>query len=53
MTVGVINPYPPGKRSRAMEASFFKQLRANALARCQFPDPVTGAHGKIHKPVGW
>lgn len=53
MAVGVINPHPPAKRSRALRASFFKQLRPGALAQCQFPDPTIGPHGKIRKPIGW
>lgn len=53
MTVGVINSHPPAKRSRALQPSFFKQLRPSAVVRCQFPDPVIGLHGKIHKPAGW
>jgi uncharacterized LabA/DUF88 family protein len=53
MTVGVINPHPPAKRSRALQPSFFKQLRTGAIVRCQFPDPVIGSHGKIHKPAEW
>lgn len=53
LTVGVVNPHPPARRSRALQADFFKQLRASALARCQFPDPLTSPQGKIHKPFGW
>lgn len=54
LTTGVINPHPPDKRSRALEASFFKQLRASALAASQFPGQLADAKGrKIIKPADW
>jgi uncharacterized LabA/DUF88 family protein len=53
--VGVINPHPAKKRSRVLsaDASFFKQLRATALAASQFPTPMHDATGTFHKPTGW
>jgi hypothetical protein len=53
--VGVINPQRPHLRSRdLLDVAFFKQLRAGALARSQFPDELTSARGeRICKPAGW
>lgn len=55
--LGIINPHPPQKRSRALlrcDPTFFKQLRANALAQSQLPSPIMDADGRlIHKPAGW
>ena len=51
--VGVVNPHPAAKRSRALQATFFKQLRPSVLAACQFPPVLQDAQGKVHKPDGW
>ncbi len=54
--VGVINPHPPNKRSRALlscKPTFFKQIRRGALAASQFPETLTDATGTITKPAGW
>lgn len=51
--VGIVNPHPANRRSRALNASFFKQIRPAALAACQFPDPVRDAKGVIRKPAAW
>jgi uncharacterized LabA/DUF88 family protein len=54
LVTGVINPHPPYRRSRALTASFFKQIRRNALAQSQLPTTLTDANGrKITKPQGW
>lgn len=53
LAVGVINPHPAARRSRALRADFFKQLRAGALACSQLPGVMSDARGKIHKPPGW
>lgn len=53
LTVGIVNPHPPDRRSRALRATFFKQLRESALRACQFPETLTDARGVIHKPVTW
>lgn len=37
LTTGVVNPHPASRRSRALQATFFKQLRPSALAVSQFP----------------
>jgi hypothetical protein len=53
LTVGVINPHPPQRRSRALAPSFFKQIRASALRTCQFSLVLSDANGKIYKPARW
>jgi len=51
--VGVVNPHPPARRSRALEPTFFKQLRTSALGACQFPQVLADAKGEIRKPARW
>ncbi len=54
ITVGVVNPHQTTKRSREIEATFFRQLRSNVVAACQFPDELVDAEGRtIHKPKTW
>jgi uncharacterized LabA/DUF88 family protein len=53
LRVGVVNPHPPARRSRALRPTFFKQIRPSALAACQFPPVLSDASGEIHKPKGW
>lgn len=54
LTTGVINPHPAARRSRALQATFFKQLRPSALASSQLPSQITDSAGrKINKPIGW
>lgn len=53
LRVGVVNPHPPARRSRALQPTFFKQLRTSTLAACQFPPVLTDARGEIHKPDRW
>jgi uncharacterized LabA/DUF88 family protein len=51
--VGVVNPHPPARRSRALKPTFFKQLRTSALVASQFAPTLTDAKGQIHKPATW
>ena len=51
--VGVVNPHPAGRRSRALKPTFFKQLRTSALVTSQFPPMLNDANGQIHKPAAW
>lgn len=55
--VGVINPHPPKKRSRALldcSPTFFKQIRTSALQQSQFPDKIYDeANRVIRKPASW
>ena len=53
LPVGIVNPHPPSKRSRALQATFFKQLRPSTLRACQFSQVLTDAKGQIHKPGSW
>ncbi|CAN5337064.1 hypothetical protein BH20ACT24_BH20ACT24_15970 [soil metagenome] len=53
LKVGVVNPHPPARRSRALQPSFFKQLRKGTLAACQFPVEITDAQGTFRKPANW
>jgi hypothetical protein len=38
LIVGVINPHPPQRRSRALQPTFDKPIRGSALRTCQFPE---------------
>jgi uncharacterized LabA/DUF88 family protein len=53
LRVGVVNPHPPARRSRALQPTFFKQLRSSTLAGCQFPPILMDAKGEIRKPARW
>ena len=56
MVVGILNPQPPQKRSRALlscKPTFFKQIRAGVLAASQFPPVLNGPNGTITKPPSW
>jgi len=41
------------RRSRALQPTFFKQLRTPTLGACQFPSLLTDAKGEIRKPERW
>jgi uncharacterized LabA/DUF88 family protein len=51
--VGVVNPHPAKRRSRALQSTFFKQLRQSVLASCQLPPVVHDAEGRVSKPGRW
>ncbi len=53
MRVGIVNPHPPHRRSRDLEATFFKQLRRSTLAECRLPDVLEDDDGRFRKPDGW
>jgi uncharacterized LabA/DUF88 family protein len=53
LRIGVVNPHPPTRRSRAPRPTFFKQIRASALAPCQFPPLLRDGKGEIRKPQDW
>jgi hypothetical protein len=36
LVVGVVNPHPPARRSRALQPTFWRQVRARQLQRSQF-----------------
>jgi len=49
--VGVVNPHPPARRSRALQPTFFKQIRTSALVSSRPYSP--NARGEIRKPARW
>jgi hypothetical protein len=51
--VGVVNPHPANRRSRALRPTFFKQIRQAPLAACQFAGTFTDANGTFTKPASW
>lgn len=53
LSVGVINPHPARRRSRALQPTFFKQLRPSVLGACQFPAVMTDRLGTFQKPASW
>lgn len=53
LTTGVINPHMASKRSRVLQATFFKQIREPALRTSQFPETLTDQHGTFTKPADW
>lgn len=53
LKTGVINPHPAGRRSRDLQATFFKQIRKAALGSSQFPETLTDARGTFTKPPDW
>lgn len=53
LSVGVVNPHSANRRSRALQATFFKQLRPSTLAACQLPGLVETPTGTVRKPAAW
>jgi uncharacterized LabA/DUF88 family protein len=53
LRVGIVNPQPAASRSRALKATFFKQLRESTVAECQLPEVIIDAQGEIGKPDRW
>lgn len=51
--VGIINPQSAKHRSRALTATFFKQLRPTVVASCQLPDVMSDGDGEFRKPATW
>lgn len=51
--VGVVNPHPAARRSRALRPTFFKQLRPATLGACQLPPLLRDGRGEIRKPARW
>lgn len=51
--VGVLNPHPNTSHALRLVASFYRPIRAGALAQSQFPPTLTDAHGTITKPASW
>jgi hypothetical protein len=53
VTVGVVNPHPPNRRSLDLQPTFFKQLRRGPVAASQFPAVMKDANGQFRKPGAW
>lgn len=51
--IGIVNPQATSRRSRALMATFFKQIRRGALNRAQFPPVLSDVHGQFYKPREW
>jgi hypothetical protein len=51
--VGVANPHPAYRRSRALQATFFRQIQLKALQVCQFPSTLKDSQGTFSKPGTW
>ena len=51
--VGLLNPQKHPSVELSKCASFLKQIRAGVLARSQFPNQLTDAHGTFTKPAAW
>jgi uncharacterized LabA/DUF88 family protein len=53
ISVGIVNPHPPKKRSLDLQGTFFKQLRSGPLAGAQFPEQMQDANGTFRRPTAW
>lgn len=53
LVVGVVNPHPPSRRSRALQPTFWRQVREPQLRDSQFPPILADDKGSIRKPPGW
>ena len=53
LTVGIVNPHPPNRRSRVLTGTFFKQLRPAILSECQFQEVLRDSNGVFRKPATW
>lgn len=53
LPVGVLNPQRHPCVVLQKNATFYKHIRPNTLAKCQFPPSLTDAHGTFTKPPSW
>lgn len=51
--IGVLNPHKVRSSAMRPVTDFYKPITAEVLAKCQFPDTMTDAHGTFTKPAGW
>ncbi len=51
--VGLLNPQKHPSVELTKRATFFKHIRANVLAKSQFPPTLTDAKGAFSKPSTW
>ena len=53
LVVGIVNPHPPSRRSRALQPTFWRQVREPQLRSSQFPQILEDGKGSIRKPPEW
>lgn len=51
--VGVINPHPRHRRSRALQGTFLRQLPRTVLGTCQLPPVLKDSWGTFTRPESW
>ena len=51
--VGLLNPQKRPSKVLLPSATFLKQIRSGALAKCQFPATLTDSDGLFSKPATW
>ena len=51
--VVVLNPGVLFSRAIGLVATAYRPISLKSFAAAQFPNPVPGAHGDIHRPAGW
>lgn len=51
--VGLVNPHKKPAKGLADAATFYRSLRPNAVAACQFPDTLSDARGTFSRPLRW
>jgi hypothetical protein len=53
LVVGVVNPHPPARRSRALRPTFWRQVRGWQLQQSQFPPILADAKERsASRPAG-
>lgn len=53
LPVGIVNPHPKDRRSRALSGDFFKQIRPSTPSQCQFPETLIDSQGAFSRPARW
>ncbi len=53
VSVGVLNPHPPERRSFDLRPTFFKQLRRGPIEASQFESVLRDEQGEIRRPEDW
>lgn len=53
LRVGVLDPSPRANKTLHAASTFYKHIRAGALASSQFPLAMEDSQGKFTKPRGW
>lgn len=51
--IGLLNPQKHPSQALLPHVQFVKQIRAGALAKCQFPPTLTDQNGTFSKPTTW